>query len=66
MFTGTEMYKYLVSLYYSVLFIGLNEMAPVNEVEMIGCIGLLIFCVFQFLAFQSDLAVQFYMYQMKA
>lgn len=48
-----------MSLYYSVLYLGINELAPVNEPEIICCIFLLVASIIFMTIVLSDVAVLF-------
>ena len=52
-------FTYGLSLYYSVLYLGINEIGPVTINEMIVCIALLIISILVMTAQLSDVAVLF-------
>ena len=56
-YTTSDSYQYLVSLYYAVLFVGGNEMGPREDYEIIICTCILVFMAMYNATVFGDMAV---------
>lgn len=56
-YTTNDSYQYLVALYYSVLFVGGNEIGPRSDTEIIVCTCILVFMAMYNATVFGDMAV---------